>query len=171
MRDEAKARIKYLNEGPWIERGRLAWETMASPPAVSTGSANSRTQTALRQLLRAHWKEPIVYREGIVRDSFDEALTVYQLYELAIENRYVELTDIKRQVAAELTRLLWSSGAREYLKLYGYMSIIYLAQRVGVDLGFRQVSLPPIREGTEGKFASFLSQHALWYEIRFWTAG
>lgn len=50
------------------------------------------------------------------------------------------------------------------LKIYGFTSVIYLAQRVGLDLGFRQVVLPPIREGAESRFASFLSQHVLWYE-------
>jgi hypothetical protein len=161
MRDEAKRRIKYLNEGPWIEQGKVAWEKIAKQGA---GPANSKTQTALKNLLRAHWIEPIVYSEGIIRDSFDEALIVYQLYELEIENGYIELADVAQQIAAELTDLLWSDGARDYLKIYGYMSIIYLAQRVGVDLGFREVPLPPIRERTEGKFASFLSQHVLWYE-------
>ncbi|MGR6783059.1 hypothetical protein ACU6QH_00030, partial [Aeromonas veronii] len=52
----------------------------------------------------------------------------------------------------------------DYLYNYSYMGVIYLAQRVGVDLGFLPVELPPIREGSEGRFASFLSQHMLWYE-------
>ena len=63
----------------------------------------------------------------------------------------------------ELTDLLWSKGARAYLVNYSYIAVIYLAQRVGVDLGFQPVNLPPIREGSEGRFASFLSQHMLWY--------
>ncbi len=165
MRDEVKRRIEYLNEGPWIEKGRLAWEKIAMQPGVASNERpNSETQTALKELLRAHWTESIVRHEGIIRDSFDEALTIYQLYELAIENRYIEIIDIKQRVAAELTRLLWSDGARDYLKIYGYVSVIYLAQRVGLNLGFRQVVLPPIREGAESRFASFLSQHVLWYE-------
>jgi hypothetical protein len=165
MRDEEKKRIEYLNEGPWIKKGRLAWEKIAmQSSAVSDERRNSKTQTALKKLLRAHWTESIVRHEGIIRDSFDEALTIYKLYELAIENRYIEIVDIKQRVAAELTRLLWSDGARDYLKIYGYTSVIYLAQRVGLDLGFRQVVLPAIREGAESRFASFLSQHVLWYE-------
>lgn len=89
---------------------------------------------------------------------------VYQLYELAIENRYIELDDIKQMVSDELTLLLWSDGARNYLETYGYASVIYLSQRVGIDLGIATGDLPDIRQGTEGRFASFLSQHALWYE-------
>lgn len=168
MRDEAKKRIEYLSEGPWIERGSLAWTKIAKQPGVPT---NSRTQAGLKRLLRPHWIEPISYRESVVRDSFDEALIIYQLYELSIENRYIELADIKQQVAAELTSLLWSDGARSFLKIYGYTLVIYLAQRVGIDVGFRQVPLPPIREGSEGRFASFLSQHVLWYQdplLRGW---
>ena len=165
MDNEAGERIKYLNQGPWIKAGALAWQTIASPVGGPVGEpTNSETQMKLKRLLRPHWVEDIVYSEGIVRDSFDEALTIYQLYELAIENSYLDLADIKAKVTTELTRLLWSDGARSYLHFYGYMSIIALAQRVGIDLGFKKVVLPPIRNGKEGRFASFLSQHALWYE-------
>src|SRR5260370_26530416 len=41
---------------------------------------------------------------------------------------------------------------------------MYLAQRVGVNLGFEEILRPSIREGAEGRFASFLAQHTLWYE-------
>jgi hypothetical protein len=89
---------------------------------------------------------------------------VYQLYELAIENQYIQVDDIKQRAQKELTDLLWSEGSRSYLLNYCYISVVYLAQRVGVNLGFKQVQLPSIRQGTEGRFASFLSQHAVWYE-------
>jgi hypothetical protein len=84
---------------------------------------------------------------------------------LAIENQYLAVNDIKDRVHQELTDLLWSDGARAYLVNYSYTAVIYLAQRVGVNLGFELVEpLPSIREGSEGRFASFLSQHTLWYE-------
>jgi hypothetical protein len=125
---------------------------------------NSETQLTLERLLRPHWVESINRSEGLIRDSFDEALIIYQLYELAIANGYLDLADVKEQVTTELTRLLWSEGARQYLQIYGYVSVISLAQRVSLSLGFKDIDLPPIRQGSEGRFASFLSQHVLWYE-------
>lgn len=165
MNDEARRRIEYLNEGPWIEKGRMAWEKIAKQPgSPKRQDVDFQTQLELSQLLRDHWTKSIVYDEGILRDSFDEALTLYQLYELAIETGYIKLPDIKERIARELTDLLWSDGARRYLQTYGYTSVIYLAKRVGIDLGFKDVAVPPLREGSESKFASFLSQHVLWYE-------
>jgi hypothetical protein len=102
--------------------------------------------------------------EGLVRDSFDEALTVYQLYELAVETGYIQLEDILDRVYRELKDLLWSEGARRYLRNYNYSGVAYLAHRVRLDLGYRKIELPPVRRGVEGRFASFLSQHALWYK-------
>jgi hypothetical protein len=165
MVDEVRARINYLNRGPWIEKGKLAWQRIGQPPGSSEErSPTSKRQIDLRKLLRPHWERSIRLSEGLIRDSFDEALTVYQLYELAIENGYIGANDVKNQVQKELTELLWSDGSRTYLLSYNYLAVIYLAERVGVDLGFKPVQLPSIREGAAGRFASFLSQHALWYE-------
>jgi hypothetical protein len=164
MVEEVQERIDYLNAGPWIEEGQKAWERIGRPPKSAKERAiGSSAQKDLKKLLRPHWNSEIYLSEGLIRDSFDEALTVYQLYELAIENQYISISDIKDQVRRELTNLLWSQGARSYLQNYNYASVIYLAQRVGVDLGFKLVQLPQIRKGSEGRFASFLSQHRLWY--------
>lgn len=160
---EARKRIEFLNTGPWIAKGKRAWRVIGerpqAPPMVK------EKQRELRNLLRSHWEKEIIYDEGVVRDSFDEALTVYQLYELAIETGYISFEDVRDQVHRELGSLLWSDGARHYLHHYSYSAVAYLAQRVGLDLGYKEVSqLPPVREGAEGRFASFLSQHALWYK-------
>jgi len=165
MVTEVRQRINFLKSGPWIERGESAWDRIGTPPKSSKERmAGSEKQRDLTNLLRPHWKgKPIVRKEGLVRDAFDEALTVYQLYELAIENQYISVNDIKADVEQELTNLLWSKGAREYLYNYSYIGVIYLAQRVGVDIGFLPIKLPPVQEASEGRFAAFLSQHMLWY--------
>lgn len=165
MASEVQQRIDFLKSGEWVKRGNVAWDRIGTPPKSSKErKSDSETQRELRDLLRPHWKgRRIVRKEGLVRDAFDEALTIYQLYELAIENQYISVDDIKEQVQQELTNLLWSEGARDYLYNYSYIGVIYLAQRVGLDLGFLSVKLPQIREGSEGRYASFLSQHMLWY--------
>jgi hypothetical protein len=163
--EEARKRIEYLNEGPWIEKGQRAWIEIGKRPAgAPTGKAVTSKQGELRKLLRPHWEAKIYKDEGVIRDSFDEALTLYQLYELAIETGYIEVDDIRAQVSRELNDLLWSDGARRFLQDYSYSAVVSLAQRIGVDLGFRELALPAIRKGTEGHFASFLSQHVLWYD-------
>ncbi|WP_316200674.1 MULTISPECIES: hypothetical protein [unclassified Bradyrhizobium] len=163
---EARQRIKFLNQGPWIRRGRRAWREIGGPPAGSSIEVAMR-QRQLRRLLRSHWDDEIYLEEGIVRDSFDEALTLYQLYELAVETGYIQLEDVRDRIYRELGALLWSDGARRYLRDYSYAAIVYLAQRVELDLGFKRIpELPPVRKSTQGRFASFLSQHALWYKDR-----
>lgn len=166
MTKETRERIGFLNSGPWIKRGRKAWQVVAKrPEGDPDGKAVSKKQKQLKKLLKAHWKGGgITYDQGVIRDSFDEALTVYQLYELAIENGYIALPDIEKRVRAELAKLLWSDGARIYLWNYNYTSVAYLAQRVGIDLGFKEARLPDINPGAAGRFASFLSQHSRWYD-------
>lgn len=160
---EARKRIEFLNTGPWIAKGKRAWRVIGERPQAAP--MVKEKQRELRNLLRSHWDKEIRYDEGVIRDSFDEALTVYQLYELAIETGYISLDDVREQVHRELGSLLWSDGARHYLLCYSYSVVAYLAQRVGLDLGFKEVpQLPLIREGADGRFASFLSQHALWYK-------
>jgi hypothetical protein len=162
--EETRKRIEYLNEGPWIEKGQQAWTEIGKrPPGAPTSKAVTKKQEELKKLLRPHWEEEIYEDEGEIRDSFDEALTIFQLYELAIETGYIEVDDIRDQVSRELNDLLWSDGARRYLRNYNYIGVASLVQRLGIDLGFKDVALPAIRKGTEGHFASFLSQHTLWY--------
>jgi hypothetical protein len=163
MDSEAEERIKFLNHGPWIAKGRRAWRVISERPGGSSEHIERR-QRQLRLLLRPHWEGEIDREEGLVRDSFDEALTVYQLYELAVETGYIQLEDILDRVYRELKDLLWSKGARQYLRDYSYSGVAYLAQRVTLDLGYKRIELPPVRRGEEGRFASFLSQHALWYQ-------
>ena len=57
---------------------------------ISKKLANPLQQKKLEKLLRPHWKDDygVNEDEGKIRDSFDEALTEFQLYELAIENDY-----------------------------------------------------------------------------------
>lgn len=161
MSDELEARIDFLKSGPWIAAGQSAWAVIGTPPKLR-GEATKK-QKELKTLLRRHWDDVIYEDEGEIRDSFDEALTLYQLYELAIETNYISLDLVREEIHDDLKRLLWSKGARHYLKYYNYTAVAFLAERVGLDLGFNRMSLPSVRNGTEGRFASFLSQHVLWY--------
>jgi hypothetical protein len=159
--DERKHRISFLNAGPWISKGKKAWREIGKKPRRNVAAKEKQ----LKKLLKPHWERTFTRDQGIIRDSFDEALTIFQLYELAIETGYITVEDVVQNDAAQsLEKLLWSQGARQYLYHYNYSAVAYLAQRVGVDLGFKKMSLPPIHEGTEGRFASFLSRHTAWYQ-------
>jgi hypothetical protein len=139
MTDEITKRIEFLKSGPWIERGKPAWEAVSEDaPELRSSKSIRKKQKELSHLFRPHWDDEIMFSEGEVRDSFDEALTVYQLYELAIENGYIPEEAIRKEVKDELERLLWSDGARSYLFDYSYVAVVYLAQRVGADLGFKK---------------------------------
>ncbi|WP_050418990.1 hypothetical protein [Bradyrhizobium tropiciagri] len=131
--------------------------------AATYKGKDAAKQRRLRQLLRGHWDRETTDQEDIVRDSFDEALTRYQLYELAVENGYIPLTAIEREGREDLARLLWSEAARRYLRLYHYVTVAFLASRLELDIGF-PCRPPPVREGNQAQFAFFLSQHQTWYQ-------
>jgi hypothetical protein len=161
MNSESDHRIAFLLDGPWATRGGETREILKKP---TKQKAVEESQVRLRRILRPHWGAAIKMKEGLIRDSFDETLTQYQLFELAVESGYISITEIKELVTKDFSRLLWSDGARSYLETYNYNGVVYLAQRAGVDIGFAPVELPPVIKGTEGTFAAFLSQHRQWYE-------
>ncbi len=176
-RDEIARRVAFLRTGPWAGRGEAAWEEIAwnkvSPTmlqldrrtnvAAVYGSEGRSKQRRLRRVLRAHWEQETTDKEDVVRDSFDEALTRYQLYELAIENSYIPLAAIRKEASEGLARLLWSEAARRYLRIYQYVTVAFLASRLDLDIEF-PCEPPPVQEGNQAQFASFLSQHQAWYE-------
>jgi hypothetical protein len=176
-RDETTQRVAFLKAGPWAARGETAWKEIArrkaNPAMVRSGrtlnlaavygKVDASQQKWLRQVLRGHWKRATRNWEDVIRDSFDEALTRYQLYELAIENGYIPLAAIRNEAREDLARLLWSEAARHYLRLYHYVTVAFLASRLELDIGF-PCQQPPVREGNQAQFASFLSQHQTWYQ-------
>lgn len=174
---ELKKRIAFIDGGPWTTKAEEAWTTIAlksSWKAIAKNSEvidlenifmrqKSKRQKRLRKLLRAPKKtEPIIYAEGIIRDSLDEALSRLQLYELAIECDYIPLAAVKERLRDDIVRLLWSDGARRYVQYYDFYLVAFLACRVGVDIGF-PCKVPEIKSGYEVRFAAFLSQHQTWY--------
>jgi hypothetical protein len=176
-RDEIARRAAFLRTGPWAGRGEAAWGEIAwkkASPAMlrsdrstnvgaAYGSVGRSKQRRLQRVLRAHWERETTDEEDIVRDAFDEALTRYQLYELAIENSYIPLAAIRKEAREDLARLLWSEGARRYLRIYYYVTVAFLANRLNLDIDF-PCQPPPMQEGNQAQFASFLSQHQVWYE-------
>lgn len=82
---------------------------------------------------------------------------------MAIETNYIPLSAIRVEAREELLALLWSSGARRYLRIYDYVTVAFLSHRLDLDIGF-PCKVPEIRTGSQSQFASFLSQHQTWYE-------
>ena len=173
---ETLQRVEFLKRGPWAMLGETAWKEIAwkkaIPPmarsegllnlAAVYGKANAPEQRRLRQLLRNHRERATSDEEDISRNSFDDALTRYQLYELAVESSYIPLTAIWKEARNDLVRLLWSEAARRYLRHYHYVTVAFLAGRLGLEIGF-PCKPPPVQEGNQTQFAFFLSQHQTWY--------
>ncbi len=53
--------------------------------------------------------------------------------------------------------LLWSEGAQQFIRYYDYVTIEYLARRVGIT-GVRNVDPPPVNPEASTRFAIFLAQ-------------
>ena len=175
--EEMAARVAFLKTGPWAERGEKAWKEIARKKVklARVGSdrplnladmfakADAPQQKRLGRLLRGHWERSTTDWEDVYRDSFDEALTRFQLYELAIENNYIPLSAVRDEAREDLVRLLWSEAARRYLRLYHYVTVAFLACRLDLNIGF-PCKPPAVRQGNQAQFASFLSQHKTWYQ-------
>ena len=174
---ELAERISALKNGPWAARGAKAWKELAQHGIDPTIAKSDQVinlehlfrktdlprQRRLQTLLRAHWEHWTSDAEDEIRSSFEQVLSQYELYELAIENNYIPLPAIRTEARLDLLRLLWSSAARRYLWIYNYVTIAFLARRLDLDIGFPCV-IPNVQAGNETRFASFLSQHHIWYE-------
>lgn len=174
---ELAERVSFLRNGPWAALGGKAWDEIALPKtnlAVARSDkpvklkelfhdTKRRRQRRLKKLLKGHWERRIRSDEVKIRDSFDEALSRYQLYELAIETEYIPISAVYAEAREELLRLLWSSGARRYIRIYDYVAVAFLARRLNLDIGF-SCEAPAVRKGDQSQFATFLSQHQGWYQ-------
>ena len=176
--DELSHRLGALHRGPWTRAASpvLQYLTPASPTnALLAGDwnvpmaslrplllrADRERESDLTQLFRPHWRDPhgITSDEEMkLRDSFDEALTQLQLTELAVSMGYVPVDAVRADVRAQLSTLLWSTAARRFVQDYDYLSVGYLATRVGVDIGQGDVEPPPVRAAAV-RFATVLAEH------------
>jgi len=152
---EIKQRIKFLQNGPWAKKSSAARSVIAN---------RATKQKRLEKLLKPHWKGGgATEKDTFIRDSFDEALTQFQLYELAIESGYIAVDDIHETAKDELTQWLCSPWAQKYIRDYDYLAVAFLAKRLDVDIDF-DCTPPAVRESSQVRFATFLSQHRAWYE-------
>jgi hypothetical protein len=177
-------RVKGLLEGDWASAA-AASERFLRPPSglISTLLTQERiskkdlltgerthVSTAksheIGKVLRPHWKT----RAGVsnprqigLRDSFDEALTLLQILELSVESGYLSEDAIRSIARQRLLELLWSKGARSFVKNYDYLGVRFLAARYEIDLGLGKVIPPEPDPRAQVQFATFLSQHQAWY--------
>jgi hypothetical protein len=179
---ELQSRLKGLFAGPSSKHTQKAMKYLSprvdlTPfldmqliPSASVSTVLARTSAKqtkeLSTTLRMHWRD----REGITdpkeianRDALDEALTELQLIELAVEMGYVPEESIYYEARQRLTNMLWSDPARDFVKGYDYLSVLYLAARVGVDLGQGELVPPPVKFSA-AQFATVLAEHKRWYE-------
>lgn len=186
---EHTARYVSLRKGPWRAMGDHA-RTFLKPPsrirslldqtgpidlralALTFGERDPSGDRKLQHILRSHGEGNDVHdREEIaVRDSLDYALAHLMLLELAVETGYLPLELIRDDARRELSMLLWSEGAQQFVRYYDYVTIEYLARRVGIT-GVRNVVPPPVNSEASIRFAIFLAQFADWVEdkaLRSW---
>src|ERR1017187_1644402 len=144
MNSRRDVRLKGLLTGPWIEAAADAEDFLRPPKGLITALAG-KDQITIRELktrekaaasdklrrkialvLRPHWKSEagIVNPEEIeVRDSFDGALTTLQLLELGAESSYLSEAVVIKEGKARLLNLLWSTGARSFVRDYDYLGV------------------------------------------------
>src|SRR6185369_15849558 len=172
---ELSARVEAISQGPWRRKGRHALKEIAPSPAYlklipPTGaldlsaiplSKHERELGAtLRRTLRWHGTEGISSKIEIkLRDSFDDALTYAQLLELAVQSGYLPEDQLPVSEARPyLASLIWSEPARKYLKMYGYDSVEYLADRLNLK-GIASQEPPTPNPRGEVLFSAFLATH------------
>jgi hypothetical protein len=180
-KEEIAARRKGIETGPWTALGKLAVKKLAPESTIISAlnrsssskvelenlplsSKDKKKADALKTSLAPHWKRFIRQKHLPLRISLDEALSVFQLYELAVETEYLTVAEIPSDVRTRIVSLLWSKAARTYVESYDFLAVTFLAQRLGVVLDDNVRSLPMIRQNADAQFAAFLAQHRLWYD-------
>ena len=175
--DEIAARLAAIANGPWNKAGKRGYKFLKPPAQVDEARIQSHeilnlrndrpsdlTRSAkIRHVLRAHWDEIVEDTAEIkIRDSLDEALTTLQLWELAVASGYLPLEAVRVPARRALANLLWSEGARTFIQNYGYATIPFLAERVGVQLGPARRSPPAPSTAGGQRFANFLAEIRAW---------
>ena len=186
---EDNARYASLRKGPWRAMGDQARTFLTPPPrirsrfdqaasidlralALTFGEQDPSGDTKLQHILRWHGGgHDVDDREEIaIRDSLDYALAHLMLLELAVETGYLPLEVIRHDAQQELVMLLWSEGAQQFIRYYDYVTIEYLARRLGIT-GVRNVEPPPVNPEASTRYAIFLAQFTDWVEdtaLRSW---
>jgi hypothetical protein len=169
--EEVRQRLAAITEGPWADglvearrrlapRGPLRTPTGAGAIAldrISLSDVDRRKSRQLTTVLRAHFDDPITdQEEQDTRDALDEALTVPQLYELAVQTGYLPAEEVKRPARKIFKDLLWSAPARGFVAAYDYVAVPMLAVRVGVS-GLGTVQPPEPDPNSALRFAGFLA--------------
>jgi len=188
-KDELQARLAAITRGPWSEGFSTARQKLSpiGGAALFSGAGNTialdelqlspsnkRKSAELSKVLRLHYKEGnIKDREEMnIRDAFDDALTIPQLYELAVQTGYLPQDSVRKPARSILTNLLWSDGARNFVQGYDYVAIPMLAARVGIS-GLGPANPPGPNPNASLRFAGFLAHLRAFYEdeeIDTWIA-
>jgi hypothetical protein len=149
MDNEHQQRLADIQGGPWRERSELARNNLLR-----------MTPEDARYFRSYSLGKPIVDPLEIqFRSSFDQALEELQLLELAVEAGYLSVEAVGSVAESEFSTLLFLDAAREYLIIYDFVSVRFLAARLGVDLGLKTVKPPPINPNGSIRFASLLAVH------------
>jgi len=188
---EEQARYAGLGKGPWWKKGARARTELKPPPQIralidrseaidlqtlaqSFEKQHPADDRKLLQMLRWHGGGNTVTdpHEMAIRDALDYALAHLMLLELSVETGYLPLELIRDEARRELSSLLWSSAAQQFICYYDYVTIEYLARRVGIT-GIRNVAPPPVNREASTRFAIFLAQFSDWVEdkpLRLWLS-
>ncbi len=147
MNSEYQERLDDLLSGPWSTKAEAARQRMK----VLTDADH--------RLFRPYsLSSPITDRSEVAfRQSFDQALEELQLLELAVESGYLSLDAVRSTAEASFKELLSLSAAKHYLLLYDYVLVRFLAARLGFELDYGILDVPPVNDGAELRFAGFLA--------------
>lgn len=149
MADEQLQRISDLLNAPWRKYSEAA---RVRVPNFSPAEAE--------KYFRPHENSPMKRDEIELRSAFDNALCEFQLLELAVECGYLSLDVVRPVAETDFDSLLKSKAAIDYLRTYDFVTVRFLAARLGRDLGLPAVTPPPVNAHASIRFATFISLHA-----------
>jgi hypothetical protein len=185
--EEVKARLAAIEQGPWSSKVSKARKQLAPVDRIGSisrrtrfialdkfdmSSANKRKSNRLVEILRPHFEsEDEVGDPGETRSNLDNALTLPQLYELAVQSGYLPESSVREPARAILKDLLWSAPARHFVSAYDYVAVAMLAGRVGVS-GLDPARPPEPNPNGALHFAAFLAHLRAFYtddQIEVWV--
>jgi hypothetical protein len=150
MNSEFESRLHDIQSGPWREQSKYARDKLVS-----------MTDSDASRYLRDHRTQKVVDPDEIeFREAYDLALEELQILELACCSGYLPLHIVQPTAEAECATLLRTAAAREYVRIYDFVPVRFLASRFNIDLGFRAVSPPPVDPRAGLRFATFLALHS-----------
>lgn len=179
-KEEYCKRLAALKSGPWANalvkaQSELApIDDLALPSTVddsvnlddmTLSKLNEKQNERLSIVLRSHYEDPdgITSSDEIeIRDALDDALTLPQLYELAIQTGYLSIDIVKEHFRKLLINLLWSPAARKYIDIYDYISVSMLAARL--DIKWEGMARPIAPIDAALSYAGFLAHLRAFYD-------